>query len=97
MKLVFSVIVALVLAFGVSVGDAYAGCGQKVTNNGTLKSVDAEKKMIVVLSNGEETKLTLTPKTEAVGAAKVADMVGKSVKVISEHKKVDSVALATGA
>lgn len=93
MRLVFSMILAVVLAFGVSLGSAYAGCGKKVTNKGTLKSVDADKKTIVVASKGEETKLSLTMGTKAIGADKVADMKGKMVKVISEHGKVDSVAL----
>ncbi|MXZ35017.1 MAG: hypothetical protein F4X19_02645 [Acidobacteria bacterium] len=93
MKLFVSMILAAVLAFGVSLGPAYAGCGKKVTNKGTLKSVDADKKTIVVAAKGEETKLSLTTGTKAIGADKVADMKGKMVKVISEHGKVDSVAL----
>ena len=93
MKLFVSMILAAVLAFGVSLGPAYAGCGKKVTNKGTLKSVDADKKTIVVAAKGEETKLSLTMGTKAIGADKVADMKGKKVKVISEHGKVDSVAL----
>ena len=94
MRFVVSMILASVLAFGVSLGSAYAGCGKKVTNKGTLKSLDADKKTIVVASKGEETKLSLTTSTKAIGADKIADMVGKNVKVISEHSKVDSVALA---
>lgn len=93
MRLVFSMILAVVLAFGVNLGSTFAGCGKKVTNKGTLKSVDADKKTITVASMGEETKLSLTAGTKAVGADKVADMKGKKVKVISEHGKVDSVAL----
>lgn len=94
MRFLFSMILASVLAFGVTVGAAHAGCGKKVTNKGTLKSLDADTKTIVVASKGEETKLMLTASTKAVGADSVSDMVGKKVKVISEHSKVDSVALA---
>ncbi len=94
MRFVFSLILASILAFGITIGAAHAGCGKKVTNKGTLKSLDADKKTIVVASKGEETKLSLTAGTKAIGADKVADMVGKKVKVISEHSKVDSVALA---
>ena len=47
----------------------------------------------MVAAKGEETKLSLTTGTKAIGADKVADMKGKMVKVISEHGKVDSVAL----
>ena len=93
MRLVLSMILASVLAFGVNLGSAYAGCGKKVTNKGTLKSVNADNKTIVIASNGAETKLSLTTGTKAIGADKVAEMVGKNVKVISEHSKVDSVAL----
>ena len=35
MKLFVSMMLAAVLAFGVSLGPAYAGCGKKVTNKGT--------------------------------------------------------------
>lgn len=70
---------------------AQAACGKKVTDEGTLKSYNAEKKEVVVTkADGKEATITLTPKTE--GADKVASLVGKSVKVISEHGKADSVA-----
>jgi hypothetical protein len=70
---------------------AQAGCGKKVTDEGTLKSYDAEKKTVVVeKADGKSSTVTLTPSTS--GADKVADLVGKPVKVVSEHGKADSVA-----
>ena len=72
---------------------AQAACGKKVTDEGTLKSYDAEKKQVVVTkADGKEATLTLTPAT--TGADKAADLVGKAVKVISEHGKAASVAAA---
>jgi hypothetical protein len=72
---------------------AQAACGKKVTDEGTLKSYDAEKKTVVIEKAGGKTStVTLTPTT--TGADKVADLVGKSVKVVSEHGKADSVAAA---
>lgn len=71
----------------------HAGCGKKVTDEGTLKSFDAEKKTVVVeKSDGKSATVTLTPTT--AGADKVAGLVGKAVKVVSEHGKADSVAEA---
>ena len=70
---------------------AQAACGKKVTDEGTLKSFNAEKKEVVVTkADGKEATITLTPAT--VGADKVAALVGKAVKVVSEHGKADSVA-----
>ena len=72
-------------------GSAFAACGKKVTTEGTLKSFDPEKKALVIESkDGKSTTVTLTPGT--TGADKVADLVGKSVKVVAEHNKADSVA-----
>jgi hypothetical protein len=72
---------------------AQAGCGKKVTDEGTLKSYDAEKKSAVIeKADGKTATVTLTPTT--TGADKVAGLVGKSVKVVSEHGKADSVAEA---
>ena len=88
-------ILAILTALCLMVGASYAGCGKKVTNNGSLKSYDAEKKQIVVVgADGKLAKLTITPKTK--GADKLKGLVGKKVKVISEHKKVDSVAIVKG-
>lgn len=70
---------------------AQAGCGKKVTDEGKLKSYDAEKKVVTVeKADGQTASITLTPST--TGADKVADLVGKDVTVISEHGKADSVA-----
>lgn len=70
---------------------AQAACGKKVTDEGTLKSYDAEKKTVVVeKADGKSATLTLTPAT--TGADKVSTLVGKAVTVISEHGKADSVA-----
>jgi hypothetical protein len=74
---------------------ASAACGKKVTNTGELKSYDAESKSITVVEGDKEVKVTLTPTTVAKGKdgaeAKVEDLVGKTVKVVSEHNKADSV------
>lgn len=83
-------IIAIASALCLLAGAAHAGCGKKVTNTGVLKSYDAESKSIVVV--GAKGKLKITPKTK--GAASLKGLVGKKVTVISEHKKVDSVAVA---
>ena len=95
MKLILS----MILALAISAGAAYGACGKKVTNEGTFKTLDTDNKIIVVASkDGEEAKLVLTKDTKAVDAdgkeAKLADLVGEEVTVISEHDKVDSVTLA---
>ena len=70
---------------------AFAACGKKVTSEGTLKSYDKEKKTLVVAAkDGKETTITLTPAT--TGADKIDALVGKSVKVVAEHNKAESVA-----
>ena len=70
---------------------AFAACGKKVTSEGTLKSYDAEKKTLVVAAkDGKETTITLTPAT--TGADKIDSLKGKTVKVVAEHGKADSVA-----
>lgn len=82
---------ALTAIVTLSLGSAYAGCGKKVTNEGTLKSYDATTKTLTVEGkDGKAATITLTPSTE--GADKAATMVGKSVKVVSEHGKADSIA-----
>ncbi len=89
-----SLLVVLVL----SVGAASAGCGVKDTVEGTLKSVDAEKNTVVVAGeDGKEVRLTLTAKTEVKDAegneTEVSKLVGKRVKVVSEHAEIDSIEL----
>lgn len=84
----FLVLTAIVT---LSLGSAFAACGKKVTNEGTLKSFDDKTKTLVVESkDGKAATITLTPTT--TGADAVAALVGKSVKVVSEHGKADSVA-----
>lgn len=87
-------LVFVVLA--VATGVAFANCGHKDTHQGTLKSVDAESNSVVVVAeDGKEVKLTLTAETtvtDAEGnASKVSTLVGKKVKVVSEHAKIDSI------
>ena len=50
----------------------------------------------VIKEGGKNIKLKLTPGTKFFASeggkeVKAADLVGKSVKVVSEHKKVDSI------
>ncbi len=88
MKKLLALLAMATLTLGVQ-----AGCGKKVTDEGTLKSYDAEKKTVVVeLAGGKSATVTLTPTT--TGADKAATLVGKAVKVISEHGKADSIAAA---
>jgi hypothetical protein len=84
MKVMLSVIVV----FALGAGAAYAGCGVKDTHEGTLKSFDADNKVIVVAGeDGEEVKLTLTAETQVTNVegneAKPSELVGKKVKVVS--------------
>jgi hypothetical protein len=92
MRLILSLMVAIALTVGA--GSAIAGCGKKVTDKGTLKTYDATKKTIVVVADGKEKTLTVTPATE--GRDKIQSMVGKNVTAISEHSKLDSVKLGGG-
>lgn len=91
MKKILTIITALTLAAGA----AYAGCGKKQTDAGELKNYDADSKAITVVVDDKKVKLTVTPSTKATGKdgsdAKIEDLVGKNVKVVSEHKKVDSI------
>jgi hypothetical protein len=84
-------LIALIAIISLSAGSAIAGCGKKVTNEGTLKSFDAATKTLTVEGkDGKAATITLTPST--TGADAVAGLVGKAVKVVSEHGKADSVA-----
>ena len=96
MKKILTAIVASIALAGVS----YAGCGKKVTNEGTLSEYDKDTKSIVVTDeDGKASKLTLTADTKIKGkdgkAAEIDDVVEKDVKVVSEHKKVDSVTVSS--
>jgi hypothetical protein len=76
-----------------ALGSAYAGCGKVVTNEGKLKSFDAAtKKLVVEGKDGKEATVTLTPSTK--GADDAEKLVGKNVKVDSEHGKATSIAKA---
>ena len=85
----FLVLTSMVI---LSMSSAFAACGKKVTSEGTLKSFDpATKALVVEAKDGKATTtITLTPTT--AGADAGAGLVGKSVKVVSEHGKADSVA-----
>ncbi|MCB1063776.1 MAG: hypothetical protein KDN20_12740 [Verrucomicrobiae bacterium] len=92
-------ILALMAVVALAAGSAYAGCGKKVTDEGKVTSFDADTKALVVeLKGGKSATLTATPTTEAKSKdgkkTELADLVGKSVKVVSEHKKIDSVSEA---
>ena len=72
-----------------------AGCGKKVNTAGKLEKADGETKQIVVKVEDKSETLTLKADTKITDKdgkeVKIADLVGKSVKVVSEHKKVDSI------
>jgi len=89
-------VLTLAVALMITLSAVYAGCGKKVNNTGKLKSFKAESKQIIVVEGGKNIKLKLTPGTKFFASeggkeVKAADLVGKSVKVVSEHKKVDSI------
>jgi len=87
----FGLLVVLTLCAGV----ASAGCGTKETQAGTLKSVDADNGTVVLVVEENEVELTLTVETQVTdaegNAVEPASLVGKSVKVVSEHAKIDSI------
>ena len=87
-------ILSIIAVVGIAAGSAFAGCGKKVETTGTLKAFDADTKTLVIDAKGKESKIALTTKTEVKKGKKkadIADLVGKKVKVVSEHKKADSV------
>ncbi|MBL9205652.1 MAG: hypothetical protein JNN01_11240 [Opitutaceae bacterium] len=85
MKTFLTLVASLTLATGI----AYAGCGKKETTTGILEKYDATAKALVVKgADGKSVSLTLTPDSKA---ANVQALVGKTVTVVSEHKKIDSV------
>lgn len=84
-------LLAILTLVAFSAGSTFAACGKKVTDEGTLKSYNADKKEITVESkDGKTSTLVMTPDSKVSG--KIEDLIGKSVKVVSEHKKIDSVA-----
>lgn len=88
MKTILTILTVLGLA-----GGAYAGCGKKVTVEGSLNSYDADAKSITV--KGSKKPITLTASTKITGkdgkSAKIEDLEGKDVKVVHEHEKAESV------
>ena len=86
----FLVLTSMVI---LSMSSAFAACGKKVTSEGTLKSFDpATKALVVEAKDGKATTITITLTPTTAGADAAAGLVGKSVKVVSEHGKADSVA-----
>ena len=84
---------ALLAISTLALGSAYAGCGKVVTNEGKLKSFDAAtKKVVVEGKDGKAATLTLTPTSK--GADEAEKLVGKDVKVDSEHGKITTIAKA---
>lgn len=84
---------ALLAISTLALGSAYAGCGKVVTNEGKLKSFDAAtKKVVVEGKDGKAATLTLTPTSK--GADEAEKLVGKDVKVDSEHGKITNIAKA---
>ena len=88
MKTIVTILTVLGLATA-----AYAGCGKKTTSEGELKSYDADAKSITV--EGAKKAISITSSTEIKDKdgndAKIEDLVGGDVKVVSEHGKADSV------
>ncbi len=99
---VMKAMLALIVVLSLGASGVHAGCGVKETHEGTLKSVDAEKNVIVVAiagKDGKEVSITLTASTKVMDGegkeTKAASLVGKKVKVVSEHSKADSVKQVT--
>ncbi len=80
----------------VAAGSAYAGCGKTVTDKGTLESINTEKKEVVIkTADGKSVTRTLTPATATTGkdgkTAAADSLKGKTVSVVSEHGKVNTI------
>jgi hypothetical protein len=87
-------LLAILTIVAVSAGSTFAACGKKVTDEGKVTNYNADKKEISIeVAEGKTVALTLTPDTKLAGKAE--DLVGKKVKAISEHKKLDSVEAAS--
>jgi hypothetical protein len=85
MKKILSLLTLVALSAG-----SFAACGKKVTDEGTLKAYSADKKEITIeTKDGKTVARVLTPDTKVDG--KIEDLIGKAVKVVSEHNKLDSV------
>jgi hypothetical protein len=81
-------LLTIVTLVAFSAGAAIAGCGKTVTNEGKLSSINKETKEIAIQEkDGKTVTLKLTPGTTGAND----DLVGKNVKVVSEHGKVQTV------
>ena len=67
-------------------------CGARVQRS-AASPLEKTKTLVNEAKDGKAATITLTPTT--AGADAVAALVGKSVKVVSEHGKADSVAAGT--
>jgi hypothetical protein len=77
-------------------GAAFAACGKTETDKGTLQSYDAEKKQVTVqTAEGKTVTRTVTPTSKMMAkdgkAAEAAALKGKTVSVVSEHGKVQTI------
>ena len=94
MKKLFAILASIAIA-----GSVYAGCGKKITSVGKLEAFDVKKKTLTLEKGTAKDKkgLKLTSKTKITGsdgkAAKIDSLKGKSITVISEHGKVNSVSI----
>jgi hypothetical protein len=89
-------LLVVAMAFMLTIAASYAGCGKKVNNTGKLNSFKAESKQVVIEEKGKKVKLKITPSTKffaSEGGSEVSidKLLGKNVKVVSEHKKIDSI------
>ncbi len=88
MKTILTILTVLGLATA-----AYAGCGKKVTDEGSLESFDKDAKTVTV--KGAKKPFEISSSTEIKdkdgNAAKIEDLVGKAVKIVSEHNKAESI------
>jgi hypothetical protein len=67
-----------------------------ISDKGTLQSIDAEKKTVTIkTAEGQTVTRTLTPATKTTGKdgkeAKADALSGKTVAVVSEHGKVQTI------
>lgn len=83
-------LLTIISVVALSAGSVFAACGKKVTDEGKLTSYNADKKEVTITTKeGKAVNRVLTPDSKVTG--KIEELVGKSVKVVSEHNKVDSV------
>ena len=91
-------ILSIVAVVALGAGSIFAGCGKTTETTGTLKSFDKDTKTLIVDVKGKESKIALTAKTEIKKGkkkTKIADLIGKKVKVVIGHKKAVSVTEVT--